>query len=89
MRIGFRWQQIPHFYYWSFYAIDYALAQVCALEYYQWMNEDPDGAWKSYLTFCHASGNMNFPEAIDAAGLADPFEKDGLKNLMDWLKTWL
>lgn len=53
------------------------------------MNEDPDGAWKSYLTFCHASGNMNFPEAIDAAGLADPFEKDGLKNLMDWLKTWL
>lgn len=39
-RIGSRWQKIPHIYLWPFYAIDYALAQVCALEYCQWMNED-------------------------------------------------
>lgn len=89
LRIGFRWQQIPHFYYWPFYAIDYALAQVCALEYYQWMDKDPDGAWKSYLAFCNASGNMNFPEAIHAAGLANPFEEEGLQNLMTWLQMRL
>lgn len=85
-RMGYRWQRIPHLYQWPFYAIDYALAQVCALEYYQWMNDDFDGAWKSYLTFCEKSGNLNFPETIKAAGLGNPFEEASLKNLMDWLQ---
>ncbi|MGN1147300.1 MAG: M3 family oligoendopeptidase [Lachnospiraceae bacterium] len=88
-RIGSRWQKIPHMYYWPFYAIDYALAQVCALEYYQWMKEDFTGAWESYLRFCEASGNKNFPEAIKAAGLGNPFEEEGLKKLMDWLQMQL
>ena len=88
-QIGSRWQKIPHLYYWPFYAIDYALAQVCALQYYQWMNKDFDEAWKSYLVFCEASGNMNFPETIKAAGLRSPFEEEGLKDMMDWLQKRL
>ncbi|MGM9592911.1 MAG: M3 family oligoendopeptidase [Candidatus Onthomonas sp.] len=88
-RVGACWQRIPHVFLWPFYAIDYALAQVCALQYYRWMTEDPDGAWKSYLTFCRASGNVNFPEAVQAAGLKSPFEADSLKDLMDWLQTRL
>ena len=88
-RIGSRWQRIPHVFLWPFYAIDYALAQVCALEYCRWMSEDPQGAWKSYLAFCDASGNMNFPEALQAAGLKSPFAADGLKDLMSWLPTQL
>ncbi|MGM9605326.1 MAG: M3 family oligoendopeptidase [Faecousia sp.] len=89
LRVGSRWQRIPHTFLWPFYAIDYALAQVCALQYYRWMCEDPDGAWKSYLTFCHASGNQNFPEALQTAGLRNPFEADSLKDLMNWLQTRL
>lgn len=89
MGIGSRWQRIPHAFLWPFYAIDYALAQVCALQYDRWMSEDPQGAWKSYLAFCHASGNQNFPEALQAAGLSNPFETDGLKDLMNWLQTRL
>ncbi|MGN1410333.1 MAG: M3 family oligoendopeptidase [Eubacteriales bacterium] len=88
-RIGTRWQKIPHTFLWPFYAIDYALAQVCALLYCRWMNEDPGGAWQSYLTFCRTSGSKNFPEAIEAAGLDDPFAEAGLKNLMGWLQTRL
>ncbi|MGM9624962.1 MAG: M3 family oligoendopeptidase [Eubacteriales bacterium] len=88
-RIGTGWQRIPHTFLWPFYAIDYALAQVCALQYYRWMCEDSDGAWQSYLTFCRASGNMNFPEAVEAAGLESPFAEAGLKNLMIWLQTRL
>lgn len=87
--IGSRWQRIPHVFLWPFYAIDYALAQVCALEYFRWMSEDSEKAWESYLAFCNASGNMNFPEAVRAAGLESPFEADCLKNLMDWLQTRL
>lgn len=88
-QIGSRWQRIPHVFLWPFYAIDYALAQICALQYYRWMNEDAEGAWKSYMTFCNASGNRNFPEAIRAAGLENPFSTGGLKDLMNWLQTRL
>ncbi len=85
-QIGARWQRIPHVFLWPFYAIDYSLAQVCALEYLRWMNEDPGAAWESYLAFCEASGNMSFPEAVRAADLEDPFGEDSLKNLMSWLQ---
>lgn len=88
-RIGRRWQCIPHLYHWPFYAIDYGLAQVCALEYARWMDEDKDGAWRSYLRFCRASGNMNFPEALKAAGLESPFEEGCLTHLVDWLQKRL
>lgn len=88
-RIGRRWQCIPHLYHWPFYAIDYGLAQVCALEYARWMDEDKDGAWQSYLRFCRASGNMNFPEALKAAGLESPFEEGCLTHLVYWLQKRL
>ncbi|MGN1026284.1 MAG: M3 family oligoendopeptidase [Faecousia sp.] len=88
-RIGSRWQRIPHVFLWPFYAIDYALAQVCALQYYRWMQEDPEAAWRSYLAFCDASGNRNFPESIRSAGLENPFESGSLKDLMNWLQTRL
>lgn len=88
-RIGSRWQKIPHTYLWPFYAIDYGLAQVCALEYAQWMQEDFNAAWKSYLTFCESSGNMNFAEAVKTAGLGSPFEEGCLEKLMIWLDQQL
>ncbi|MGN0777603.1 MAG: M3 family oligoendopeptidase [Aristaeellaceae bacterium] len=88
-RIGSRWQRIPHTFLWPFYAIDYGLAQVIALQYCRWMNTDAAGAWQSYLTFCRASGNHNFPEAVQAAGLESPFVQAGLTGLVDWLRTQL
>ena len=88
-RIGTRWQRIPHTFLWPFYAIDYGLAQVLALQYCRWMHEDPDGAWQSYLTFLRSSGSSNFPEAIRAAGLESPFAEAGLNKLMDWLQSRL
>lgn len=53
------------------------------------MNEDFGEAWASYLTFCRTSGNKNFAETIQAAGLENPFAQDSLKTLMDWLQTQL
>lgn len=84
---GCGWQRIPHFFQWPFYAIDYALAQVCALEYYQWMNKDFKGAWNSYLQFCRETGSESFPQLIKNAGLKNPFEEDTLQSLADWLHS--
>lgn len=88
-QIGYGWQRIPHPFQYPFYAIDYALAQVCALEYHRWMKNDFAGAWKSYLTFCRETGRRNFPDTVRAAGLDDPFQEESIQNLMDWLRLQL
>ena len=88
-RIGTRWQRIPHVFLWPFYAVDYALAQVCALQYARLMSEDADAAWQSYMAFCRASGSQSFPEALRTAGLESPFAPGSLSTLMNWLQTQL
>ena len=86
---GRGWQRIPHMYQWPFYAIDYALAQVCALAYLRWRNEDGAGAWRSYLDFCRRTGMASFPELVRQAGLPDPFAEGTLEGLTGWLKERL
>lgn len=86
---GCGWQRIPHMFQWPFYAIDYALAQVCALEYYQWMNRDFSEAWRSYLGFCRETGSESFPQLVQNAGLKSPFAEGTLQSLIDWLHKQL
>ena len=83
---GCGWQRIPHIYQWPFYAIDYALAQVCALQYKCLMEEAPERAWQSYLTFCKKSGTMDFKSLAKEAGLMNPFEEDTIRYLAGRLK---
>jgi len=86
---GCGWQRIPHVFQWPFYAIDYALAQVCALEYLRWMNEDHEAAWNSYLDFCRRTGTDSFPGLVRSAGLGDPFGEETLPALAEWLSDRL
>jgi M3 family oligoendopeptidase len=83
---GCDWQRIPHLFQWPFYAIDYALAQVCALHYLRWMETDRPAAWQSYLGFCRKTGTMTFPELAAEAGLGDPFGQRELQELTAWLR---
>lgn len=86
---GCGWQRIQHNFFWAFYTVDYALAQVCALEYYRWMDEDRDAAWKSYLDFCRGTGCDSFPNLARSAGLNDPFAEETLKGIADWVSKRL
>lgn len=83
---GCGWQRIQHIFQWPFYAIDYALAQVCALQYKCMMEESPKKAWQSYLTFCRKSGTMDFAKLQKEAGLKNPFTADTLRQLAEHLK---
>ncbi len=83
LREGRGWQRIPHCFYYPFYAIDYGLAQVIALEYRNLMKRDFRKAWESYLWFCRSSGLMSFPELVKGAGLKSPFETGALEGLFD------
>lgn len=83
---GCGWQRIQHNFFWAFYTVDYALAQICALEYYRWMESDKDAAWNSYLDFCRRTGGDSFPNLAKAAGLDDPFAEKTLRELAEWVR---
>lgn len=83
---GCGWQRIQHIFQWPFYAIDYALAQVCALEYLQMMKEDRKSAWQSYLIFCRNTGTEDFKTLVKHAGLDNPFEEGTIQKLVIWLR---
>ena len=83
LREGRAWQRIPHTFYWPFYAIDYGLAQVIALEYRKMRKKDSQAAWQSYLWFCENSGMMSFPELVKGAKLKSPFEEGALCGLFE------
>lgn len=89
LREGRGWQRIPHIYHWPFYAIDYALAEICALGYYRWMQEDKEASWESYLRLCRDSGTMDFPSLVKSAGLGSPFEEETMIGLADWMERKL
>ena len=78
---GRAWQRQTHIYKWPFYYIDYALAQVCALQFH-FMNEaNHDRAWDSYLRLLRGSGFQSFDETLALAGLASPFAPGVLEKV--------
>lgn len=70
------WMQKQHIFLYPFYYIEYALAQVCAFQYYGRMKEDRSAAWEDYLRLCRAGGTKGYYELLEIGNLMNPF-KDG------------
>lgn len=70
------WMQKQHIFLYPFYYIDYALAQMCAFQYYGRMKENRDVAWQDYLRLCRAGGTKGYFELLEVGGLLNPF-RDG------------
>lgn len=79
---GRRWQAVAHLYATPFYMIDYALAQVCALQLWSLARRDPDEAMRRYLAICSQGGRAPFLELLGSAGLVSPFEPGLLPALL-------
>ena len=86
---GGRWHRQSHIFQMPFYYIDYTLAQVCALQYWTWMQRDRDAAWESYMTLCRAGGSRSFLGLVDLAGLRNPFEPGVLTEVAAQATAWL
>ena len=78
---GGYWQQQSHIYGTPFYYIDYALAQICALQFYFKSRRDSDNAWQCYLKLCRAGGSLSFPELVALSGLFLPFDPAGSRKV--------
>lgn len=70
------WMQKQHIFLYPFYYIEYALAQICAFQYYRRMKENRKAAWEDYLRLCRAGGTKRYFELLETGNLLNPF-RDG------------
>ena len=70
------WMQKLHIFLYPFYYIEYALAQICAFQYYGRMKENRTAAWEDYLRLCRAGGTKGYFELLETGNLLNPF-RDG------------
>ncbi len=83
------WQSQRHIYESPFYYIDYTLAQVCAIQYWEKFQEDRVSAWKNYLSLCKAGGSASFLELVKTGGLESPFKPGVLERAVKPARIWL
>lgn len=72
---GGYWMQKQHIFLYPFYYVDYALAQICAFEYYDRCRVDKKAAWNDYLNLCRAGGSQSYYQLFKTGGLTVPFKE--------------
>ena len=72
------WMQKQHVFLYPFYYVDYALAQMCAFEFYGRMKDDREAAWKDYYRLCQAGGSKGYFDLLAYANLSCPLKEGGV-----------
>lgn len=78
---GTRWQYQMHIYESPFYYIDYAIAQITALQFLFLSLENYDEAFKKYNEFISYGCDYNYLEILKKVGLKSPFDEDFIKEI--------
>ncbi len=86
---GGYWHQQPHIFNRPFYYISYALASICALQFWKRISDDQDRAWYDYLKLCKLSGSKSFTELLTEADLISPFEMGCVESIIHDVVNWL
>ena len=87
-RGGF-WFRQSHIFKAPFYYIDYALAQICAFQFWNKFEEDRKKAWENYLSLCKVGGKKSFLDLLKTVELLNPFEEGTISSAVDPVKKWL
>ncbi|MBQ7445448.1 MAG: M3 family oligoendopeptidase [Clostridia bacterium] len=77
------WMQKQHIFLYPFYYVDYAMAQLCALQLYKTKSEGGD-AWSKYLNLCSMGGMYGYFETLNKAGLRIPLSEDVVKEMAEF-----
>ncbi len=77
------WMQKQHIFLYPFYYVDYAMAQLCALQLYKTKTEGGD-AWGKYIGLCSMGGKYGYFETLEKAGLKMPLNDDVVKEMADF-----
>lgn len=76
------WMRQLHIFMDPFYYIDYTLAQVCALQFWNRSQKKDPNTLKDYKKICRLGGSLPFKEIVKAANLKSPFEDGCLDETM-------
>ena len=77
------WMQKQHIFMYPFYYVDYALAMVCALQFFLRMRKDREAAWADYMTLCKLGGSLGYFDLLKACNLKNPFEEETIREVTE------
>ena len=86
---GTWWFKQLHIFLYPFYYIDYTLAQVCALQFWNRLQKKDETAWADYLAICKIGGSDTFKNIVKAANLKSPFADGCLTDVMKTIGDYL
>ena len=83
------WFRQSHIFMTPFYYIDYALAQICAFQFFERSKKEPEKAWGDYYRLCQAGGSKGYFALLELAGLKNPFVDGTVEEVVAGLKPYL
>jgi M3 family oligoendopeptidase len=86
---GGYWHQQLHIFLCPFYYIDYTLAQICALQFWQRSQASPAEAWSDYLQLCRYGGSRSFGDLLETIDLQSPFSEGCVDSITAVAGRWL
>ena len=86
---GGKWLRQSHIFDSPFYYIDYTLAQVCAFQFFNLMNEDYQKAWNTYVDLCKLGGSKSFLQLLKTIKLDNPFKKGCIRKVIKPISEYL
>ncbi|WP_413537401.1 M3 family oligoendopeptidase [Enterococcus malodoratus] len=87
---GIYWYRQGHIFEVPFYYIDYTLAQVCALQFWQRsIVEQNPTTWEDYLAICRIGGSKTFLETVQLGHLSSPFDHAKMTALLAAVDQYL
>lgn len=87
-RGGF-WFKQGHIFSAPFYYIDYTLAQVCALQFFNRHRKEGEAAWADYVALCKEGGSKPFLELVEFANLQSPFQPETIPSVLPEVRAYL
>ncbi len=86
---GAAWKKQTHIFKSPFYYIDYALAQIMALQFFALFLESQENVMKLYMELVGYGSSLTFVDLIKKIGLKSPLETENIKPIISTLKKWI
>ena len=73
------WMQKQHIFLYPFYYVDYALAQICAYQFFLKGLDNFEDAFSGYISLCKLGGTKGYFDLLKEAKLDNPFKEETIK----------
>ncbi len=71
------------------YVISYSLSEMCAMDLFARMQQDPASAWAAFEALCASGGSRSYPETLRQAGLSPAYAPGSVKKVAAFARGYL